>query len=55
MLSEIENFAIKNNIEKISVGTQVNNIKAQNFYVKCGFMHMENNSVYHWWPKGSNK
>ena len=42
----------KNNLSEIHVGTQLNNIKAQNFYIKCGFKHINNNSVYHWWIKG---
>ena len=49
MLDELENFAIDNNIKYINVGTQVNNISAQNFYIKNGFKHKENNSIYHWW------
>lgn len=49
MLDQLDNFAIENNIENINVGTQINNITAQNFYIKNGFKHKENNSIYHWW------
>lgn len=55
LIQKIELFAIKNDIKEIQVGTQINNIKAQNFYVKCGFKHTANNSIFHWWIKGSKK
>lgn len=52
LIEQIELYALKNNLSEIHVGTQLNNIKAQNFYIKCGFKHINNNSVYHWWIKG---
>ena len=53
LLQQVENYALENNIKKIKVGTQLDNIKAQNFYIKNGFKHCAVNSIYHWWPKKS--
>lgn len=52
LINQIENFAIKNNITTLNVGTQLNNLNAQNFYEKNGFKHIANNSIYHWWSRG---
>ena len=49
IISSIESYAMQNRINKIKVGTQINNIKAQNFYVSCGFKHNTNHSIYHCW------
>ncbi len=49
LLKELEKFAIDNDLKIIKVGTQLNNLKAQNFYEKNGFKHVQNNSIYHWW------
>ena len=49
LIKEIENFAKEKDIKCIKVGTQLNNIYAQNFYVKCGFEHITNHSIYHLW------
>lgn len=49
LLKSIEEYAKKNSIKFLRVGTQLNNIKAQNFYIKNGFKHISNNSIYHLW------
>lgn len=49
LIENIEEFALKNKITTIQVGTQLNNISAQNFYIKCGFKHVANHSIYHLW------
>ena len=54
LIKKLENFAIQNKIEYIHVGTQLNNLKAQNFYEKNGFKHIMNNSIYHWWINRTN-
>ena len=37
------------NINRVNVGTQIDNILAQNFYYSCGFRLVCNNSIYNWW------
>lgn len=49
LIYSVEQFSANNNIKTIKVGTQINNIIAQNFYIKCGFKHTQNNSIYHLW------
>ena len=49
LINGIENFAEKNKLKRIKVGTQLNNISAQNFYENCGFKHVANHSIYHLW------
>lgn len=49
LLKKVEEFAFRNNIEILKVGTQLNNLKAQNFYIKYGFKHESIASIYHWW------
>lgn len=49
LISSVVQFAIRNEIECINVGTQLNNIYAQNFYINCGFKHITNHSIYHLW------
>lgn len=48
LLNKLESYAVKEDIEYIKVGTQLNNIEAQNFYIKNNFKHLQNNSIYHW-------
>lgn len=55
LIKQLENFAIQNKIEYIHVGTQLNNLNAQNFYEKNGFKHIMNNSIYHWWINNNNE
>ena len=47
LINKLENYALKENINYIKVGTQLNNIEAQNFYIKNNFKHYKNNSIYH--------
>ena len=47
LLNQLENYAFQRDINYIKVGTQLNNIEAQNFYVKNNFKHYQNNSIYH--------
>ena len=47
LINQLENYALKENINYIKVGTQHNNIEAQNFYIKNNFKHHQNNSIYH--------
>ena len=47
LIKKLENYALKENINYIKVGTQLNNIEAQNFYIKNNFKHYQNNSIYH--------
>lgn len=49
LLQSVEKFAYDNSINELHVGTQLNNIKAQNFYIKYGFRHKSVTSIYHWW------
>lgn len=49
LINQLENYAFKNRLNTINVGTQLNNLNAQNFYEKNGFKHVANNSIYHWW------
>ena len=51
LIKALESFAIENSLHTINVGTQLNNIQAQNFYEKNGYKHIINNSIYHWWIK----
>ena len=49
LINVLNKYAYENNLKEIHVGTQINNINAQNFYVKNGFKHSTNNTIYHWW------
>lgn len=49
LILELEKFALLNGVNSINVGTQLNNLQAQNFYEKNGFKHKSNHSIYHWW------
>lgn len=46
LISSVEEFGKQNNALLIRVGTQLNNIIAQNFYVSCGFRHNKNSIIY---------
>lgn len=48
LLNYLKEFLCKNDITTLEVGTQLNNLVAQNFYVKNGFKHYKNHSIYHW-------
>lgn len=49
LIKALDKYAYENNLKEIHVGTQINNINAQNFYIKNGFKHITNNTIYHWW------
>lgn len=51
LLSSLLYFAKQNNIHKIKVGTQIDNIQATNFYIKKGFNLTSISSIYHFWPR----
>lgn len=55
LINKVEEFAYSNNITNMKVGTQLNNIYAQNFYINNGFRHISNNSIYHLWLRGNNR
>ncbi len=52
MMSYLEFYLINHfkRIETLQVGTQSNNTKAINFYIKNGFKVRELRSIYHYWP-----
>lgn len=52
MMHYLEAYLSKNfkDLETLQVGTQSNNIRAINFYVKNNFKVKELRSVYHYWP-----
>lgn len=50
MIQAMGSFVIDHGINKIKVGTQVNNTSAAQFYSKLGFTYISCGSVYHlWW------
>lgn len=49
LLESVDNYCLKNNIKTIKVGTQLDNIKAQNFYIKNKYIISCYNSIYHIW------
>lgn len=51
LLASLIYFAENNNIKKIRVGTQIDNIQAINFYMKKGFNLNSISSIYHFWPR----
>lgn len=51
LIRKLEQFSFKNDIKRLVLGTQINNIGAQNFYIKNGFRPKGITSVYHWWNK----
>ncbi|WP_053954712.1 GNAT family N-acetyltransferase [Inediibacterium massiliense] len=51
MIQTMESFVIDQGINKIKVGTQVNNISAAQFYSKMGFTYVSCGSVYHLWRR----
>lgn len=48
----MESYISKNGVNKIKVGTQVDNIPAIEFYVSAGFHYIGCSSVYHLWREG---
>ena len=51
LIKTFEKYCYENGIEKLEVGTQLNNITAQRFYQKNGFRVTQYNSIYHIWTK----
>ncbi len=49
LIHTMESFVIDQGIQKIKVGTQVNNISATQFYTAMGFKYVSCGSVYHLW------
>lgn len=47
----LQSHLINQNIDTVIVGTQVNNIHANNFYTKCGFKMSGVSTVFHLWNK----
>lgn len=50
LMQSLEEYLIKNQISRLNVGTQVDNLKAIDFYHKMGFKMIKVNSVFHYWP-----
>ena len=51
LIQAMESYVIDQGINKIKVGTQVNNISAAQFYSKMGFAYVGCGSIYHLWSR----
>lgn len=51
LIHAMESFVIDQGIQKIKVGTQVNNISAAQFYSAIGFKYVSCGSIYHLWRR----
>lgn len=51
LILNMESFAIDLGINKVKVGTQVNNISAAQFYNAMGFKYVSCVSIYHLWRR----
>ncbi len=49
LIQALESYSMATGIEKIQVGTQVENKQAMNFYYSVGFSYLGCNSIYHLW------
>ncbi|PIC85455.1 hypothetical protein CSV72_13665 [Sporosarcina sp. P20a] len=49
LMSKLEEFSFQNKFTKIQVGTQINNIVANNFYSKLNYRFKGCSSIYHLW------
>jgi len=49
LINVCENELLSNNVFKLEVSTQANNIQACKFYEKCNFQIKEINNIYHFW------
>lgn len=49
LIHKMKSFVIDQGIQKIKVGTQVNNTSAAQFYTKMGFKYVSCGSMYHLW------
>lgn len=50
LIAAMESDVKSKGIESVSVGTQMDNLIAINFYTSCGFGYAGCNSIYHYWP-----
>lgn len=51
LIQKMESYVLDHRIQKIKVGTQVNNISAAQFYNALGFKYVSCASMYHLWKK----
>lgn len=51
LIQSVIAYSKENHLEKIKVGTQIDNIQAMNFYTKKGFNFSSKSSIYHYWPR----
>lgn len=51
LIQSLVAYSMDNDILKIKVGTQIDNIQAMNFYAKKGFSFSSKSSIYHYWPR----
>lgn len=51
MMNKLEQYCKANNVYKIVVSTQGNNVGAMRFYMKNGFILSECSTIFHWWPR----
>jgi len=49
LINKMETYVLSMNINKINVGTQINNILAIEFYKNNNFRYVECSSIYHLW------
>lgn len=51
LIYTMETFVLNRGIKKIKVGTQANNITANQFYTGMGFKYVSCGSIYHLWTR----
>lgn len=51
LMNAFEHYVNDRKIRSLEVGTQLNNVVAQNFYISCGYRIANYNSIYHVWRK----
>ncbi|RLQ86721.1 GNAT family N-acetyltransferase [Planomicrobium sp. Y74] len=51
LLKSLHYYCLEEKLEKIHVGTQIDNLQAINFYQKKGFNLISKTSIYHYWPR----
>ncbi|MDD2628284.1 MAG: GNAT family N-acetyltransferase [Clostridia bacterium] len=55
LMEAFESYSYKNGAEILKVGTQLNNITAQNFYISCKYKIASYNTIYHLWKEKWNE
>ena len=55
LLRSMEYYVVKQGINIIQVGTQLDNFDALKFYTLNGFDLLERNSIYHYWPSKAER